>query len=252
MSKLNDSTLKIFKKYRLDTDMSVFGNENKLYDVVKVMDDMVGNQVSGKAGTAIFLNSSGSSTEYRVRPNNNIATYTPYQKSGTQFTTTATKQLCFDALTFKYLYNNIGGQYALVSKVHKVNRSEKCSDNNFLCYLFYDKENNLFKLFYDLSTEHECTDIDIITGSKYYAFTPIVCFSDEPVSAFAVSPWSIFKSLFPDATFDSSQQAEQGSTTTDTILLPSLVNFSPYYISSNTNVFTVNLTTNSKRFFVEL
>lgn len=45
MSKLNDSTLKIFKKYRLDTDMSVFGNENKLYDVVKVMDDMVGNQV---------------------------------------------------------------------------------------------------------------------------------------------------------------------------------------------------------------
>ena len=32
MSKLNDSTLKILKKYRLDTDMSVFGNENKLYD----------------------------------------------------------------------------------------------------------------------------------------------------------------------------------------------------------------------------
>lgn len=29
MSKLNDSTLKIFKKYRLDTDMSVFGDENK-------------------------------------------------------------------------------------------------------------------------------------------------------------------------------------------------------------------------------
>ena len=57
MSKLNDSTLKILKKYRLDTDMSVFGNENKLYDVVKVMDDMVGNQVSKYVGDAYYLSS---------------------------------------------------------------------------------------------------------------------------------------------------------------------------------------------------
>ena len=57
MSKLNDSTLKILKKYRLDTDMSVFGNENKLYDVVKVMDDMVGNQVSKYVGNVYYLSS---------------------------------------------------------------------------------------------------------------------------------------------------------------------------------------------------
>lgn len=57
MSKLNDSTLKILKKYRLDTDMSVFGNENKLYDVVKVMDDMVGNQVGKYIGELPFWDS---------------------------------------------------------------------------------------------------------------------------------------------------------------------------------------------------
>ena len=57
MSKLNDSTLKILKKYRLDTDMSVFGNENKLYDVVKVMDDMVGTQVGSKKTITWFRDS---------------------------------------------------------------------------------------------------------------------------------------------------------------------------------------------------
>lgn len=63
MSKLNDSTLKILKKYRLDTDMSVFGNENKLYDVVKVMDDMVGNQVSKYVGNVTYLSSTKSSSQ---------------------------------------------------------------------------------------------------------------------------------------------------------------------------------------------
>ena len=57
MSKLNDSTLKILKKYRLNTDMSVFGNENKLHDVVKVMDDMVGNQVGKYVGIVSYLSS---------------------------------------------------------------------------------------------------------------------------------------------------------------------------------------------------
>lgn len=68
MSKLNDSTLKILKKYRLDTDMSVFGNENKLYDVVKVMDDMVGNQVSKYVGNVTYLSStkSYSSTVFKA------------------------------------------------------------------------------------------------------------------------------------------------------------------------------------------
>ena len=250
MSKLNDSTLKIFKKYRLDTDMSVFGNENKLYDVVKVMDDMVGNQVSNKAGTALFLNSSGASTVYHVNLNSGVATYTPYQQSGRSFSTTATKQLCFDALTFKYLYNNVAGQYALVAKVHRLNFNEKCSDSNLFCYMFYHKNNNLFKLFYDISAQHECTDINI--GSYWYGFTPVVYFSDEPVSAFGVSPWDFFEKMFPDAKFSRQQWSETGSITTDTILLPSEINFSPYYISSTTSYETVNLSSKNKRFFVEV
>lgn len=39
MSKLNDSTLKILKKYKPDTNMSVFGNENKLNEVINLMDN---------------------------------------------------------------------------------------------------------------------------------------------------------------------------------------------------------------------
>ena len=65
MSKLNDSTLKILKKYRLDTDMSVFGNENKLYDVVKVMDDMVGGQVGKYIGQLPYWDSTKPETSKR-------------------------------------------------------------------------------------------------------------------------------------------------------------------------------------------
>lgn len=73
MSKLNDSTLKILKKYRLDTDMSVFGNENKLYDVVKVMDDMVGNQVSKYVGNTPILDSNSTKEVTCVK----LARYSP-------------------------------------------------------------------------------------------------------------------------------------------------------------------------------
>lgn len=250
MSKLNDSTLKILKKYRLDTDMSVFGNENKLYDVVKVMDDMVGNQVSNKAGTALFWDSLVSSSRYHLLLNSNSATYTPYQRSNDKFTTTATKQLCFDALTYKYVYNNVGGQYALVAKVHRLYFNEKCADSNLFCYIFYDKNNNLFKLFYDISAQHECTDINL--GSSWYGFTQFVYFSDETVSAFACTPWDIFKKMFPDATFSTQQWSETGGLKTDAILLPSEINFSPYYIMSTNSTDSTNLSTNIKKFIVEV
>lgn len=100
MSKLNDSTLKILKKYRLDTDMSVFGNENKLYDVVKVMDDMVGNQVSKYVGKVGYLSSI----------NNQNATYYTATQSGTtktfntsiNITTPKSLILFFDPFSLKY------------------------------------------------------------------------------------------------------------------------------------------------------
>ena len=100
MSKLNDSTLKIFKKYRLDTDMSVFGNENKLYDVVKVMDDMVGNQVSkyvGKVGYLSSINSENASC-YKATKSGKTTTFT------TSINITAPKSLIlfFDPFSLKY------------------------------------------------------------------------------------------------------------------------------------------------------
>lgn len=100
MSKLNDSTLKIFKKYRLDTNMSVFGDENKLYDVVKVMDDMVGNQVSKYAGLVTYLSSTRLQSSYYWRATssgkttNATATFT-FNKPQSQI-------LLFDPLSLKY------------------------------------------------------------------------------------------------------------------------------------------------------
>lgn len=59
MSKLNDSTLKILKKYKPDTNMSVFGNENKLNEVINLMDNS-----SQKTNEIVIKNTSlGSSIE---------------------------------------------------------------------------------------------------------------------------------------------------------------------------------------------
>lgn len=101
MSKLNDSTLKILKKYRLDTDMSVFGNENKLYDVVKVMDDMVGNQVSKYVGNCNYF-SSTSTENYSCfyvtsKGKSTTASYSEDLPKPTE------KRIYFDPFTLKFL-----------------------------------------------------------------------------------------------------------------------------------------------------
>ena len=102
MSKLNDSTLKILKKYRLDTDMSVFGNENKLYDVVKVMDDMVGNQVGKYVSSVYYMSSTETSNAQFCSAN--AGTSVDYQndqfKSSRRFDDVV---IYFNPFTFKYL-----------------------------------------------------------------------------------------------------------------------------------------------------
>lgn len=109
MSKLNDSTLKIFKKYRLNTDMSVFGNENKLYDVVKVMDDMVGGQVGKYIGQLPFWDSTKPTTtkRYYYFLTGVERTY----KRITSIIKVNTKPdfeycYCLDPLSFKLIQNN--------------------------------------------------------------------------------------------------------------------------------------------------
>lgn len=110
MSKLNDSTLKILKKYRLDTDMSVFGNENKLYDVVKVMDDMVGGQVSDvKANMPYFDSTVTVGISYWCKIQDSATpVYTP-TKSGMTINKPVTDgyhEYVFDGLSLKYLGDN--------------------------------------------------------------------------------------------------------------------------------------------------
>ena len=70
MSKLNDSTLKILKKYRLDTDMSVFGNENKLELITTPfeMKDATGHIIKGKTFSVKSVDENGQVYECQVKP----------------------------------------------------------------------------------------------------------------------------------------------------------------------------------------
>lgn len=100
MSKLNDSTLKIFKKYRLDTNMSVFGDENKLYDVVKVMDDMVGNQVSKYVAQTSYLDSNSIISIQAYKTNSALKDYDiDYSK----VLESSSDVYAYDPLTMKYI-----------------------------------------------------------------------------------------------------------------------------------------------------
>lgn len=171
MSKLNDSTLKILKKYRLDTDMSVFGNENKLYDVVKVMDDMVGNQVSKYIGAVDVLNSLSTTvtTGYIAKENSVFAEYSA--NNIIQFTRDI------------YIY------HPLTMKKIKI---FKPSDNIFpigylfsdigeiVCYVNLDIER---KKFFCSSDEE---GINNLTGTlvpkKEVSFLPYICFANTSIN----------------------------------------------------------------------
>lgn len=109
MSKLNDSTLKILKKYRLDTDMSVFGNENKLYDVVKVMDDMVGGQVGSKSVLTWFYDSLNVEAKQNYKFTASPTEIKQMSESYEQRIelNNVSHVYCYDAYTMKYLCDNM-------------------------------------------------------------------------------------------------------------------------------------------------
>ena len=172
MSKLNDSTLKILKKYRLDTDMSVFGNENKLYDVVKVMDDMVGNQVSKYVSAISVLNSLNHSAPASSQASYN-SVFAEYSNDGT--VPTISNDI--------YIYN------ALSMKKIKI---FKPGDNIFpigyllgsngyvLCYVNLDIERNVYFCSSDEQGTNNLTGTSVPTIRV--AFAPYVCFSTSSIS----------------------------------------------------------------------
>lgn len=235
MSKLNDSTLKILKKYRLDTDMSVFGNENKLYDVVKVMDDMVGNQVGTHIGNAYYADSlTTQSTSYCSFRIDKQFEYAPKQIEYTE-NNIANHQFVFDMISYKYLYDNIVGNKILIGRVNKVNSSGAFILT--LGYLAYDKSDRMLKIFTDLSL---ITEINYtFTQNQYFFVEPFVCYSDERCS-FSFRPnqsveyeniFQLCQALLNDNI--SSQSFNWNTRIIDTIILPDIINFSPYYFSIN-------------------
>lgn len=141
MSKLNDSTLKIFKKYRLDTDMSVFGNENKLYNVVKVMDDMVGNQVSKYVGDSYYFSSTSNKLCQAFR-----ATSSGSFKAGSftnQLAEITSKRVYFDGFSLKFL-----GVIDAYPKT--IPACEILKNNTFVGYIGIDIEAKTINIYSDL------------------------------------------------------------------------------------------------------
>lgn len=168
MSKLNDSTLKILKKYRLDTDMSVFGNENKLYDVVKVMDDMVGNQVSKYVGYCRYADSLTQTNDWRYL----------ILKSGSainSITYSSPKpniMVLLDPLSYKtlYVYRSEKGSRAIIGYIRKG------SDDSIYAYIGIDFDESKISLYSDPSLTIDLTGTIQENISVYSQ--PVVIFSD--------------------------------------------------------------------------
>ena len=178
MSKLNDSTLKILKKYRLDTDMSVFGNENKLYDVVKVMDDMVGNQVGDiigltKCAKSPLIYSYVTMNQIPV----NVYNVKPYTlKSVNIDFSSLTHYYAFDPISMKFVGDNVSlsikrvGYYVYASS----------SDIKKIGYVGISYIDNTWvaKLYSDEYYTTELTNITINSRTGYY-FIPFICYGDN-------------------------------------------------------------------------
>lgn len=165
MSKLNDSTLKILKKYRLDTDMSVFGNENKLYDVVKVMDDMVGGQVS-KYKAPVYYASSLKTKKY----------YSHSVKDSSVFMTTENTTdisspnilIIADAKSYKVL--------SIAEKPNTICIGYLQGTTKILGYVCYDIQNKYFGVYSDIS------GMNSLTGTRCeekFGFIPFALFSSD-------------------------------------------------------------------------
>lgn len=199
MSKLNDSTLKILKKYRLDTDMSVFGNENKLYDVVKVMDDMVGNQVSKYVGNVYYLSSTNSSTVDGYKA-------TSSGKTTNALLSFELKQpqspiLFFDPFSLKY-----EGKVDETSSVMPL--AKMYLNNSFVAYLVCEISTKSTYLSHDIYGNN-IFKVSVNVGDTIY-FATLLKFSN---TIYSVSGDSFdYKSLF------------EFTTTTSYLVLPSVIN----------------------------
>ena len=182
MSKLNDSTLKILKKYRLDTDMSVFGNENKLYDVVKVMDDMVGNQVSKYKAFVSYASSIKTETgkSYSV---NADSVFKDATKSSS--ITSPDILIIVDALSYKVL--------SIIEKPNAICIGYLQGTTKVLGYVCYNIENMSFGVYSDIAGTQS------LTGTRCeekFGFIPFILFSSNTVSlSSSTSPYVYVSSI---------------------------------------------------------
>ena len=165
MSKLNDSTLKILKKYRLDTDMSVFGNENKLYDVVKVMDDMVGGQVSKYKAYVRYASSIYTNKGYLTTVQDSSVFKTISENVSIS---SPNILIIVDAKSYKVL--------SVAEKPNVICFGYLQGITKLLGYVCYDIENKTYGVYSDISGTNS------LTGTKCdedFGFIPFVIFSSD-------------------------------------------------------------------------
>ena len=245
MSKLNDSTLKILKKYRLDTDMSVFGNENKLYDVVKVMDDMVGNQVSKYVGNVYYLSSTRNESI-------NVFKATSSGKTTNVLLNFELKQpqspiLFFDPFSLKY-----EGKVDETSSVMPL--AKMYLNNNFVAYLVCEISTKSTYLSRDIYGNN-IFKVSVNAGDTIY-FSTFLMFSDI-IYSLDGGPSFDYSSLFEFTTTNGSLVVP--ATTTNIITLPETIlqlniNNIIYCnkVSRSLNLYTKNFNINSDIQFKEV
>lgn len=229
MSKLNDSTLKILKKYRLDTDMSVFGNENKLYDVVKVMDDMVGNQVSKYVGYVYYLSSTSLTSI-------NIFRATSSGKTTNALLSFELKQpqspiLFFDPFSLKY-----EGKVDETSSFMPL--AKMYLNNNFVAYLVCEISTKAVYLSQDIYGNN-IFKVSVNAGDTIY-FSTFLKFSN---TAYSVSGNAFdYTSMFEFTTNNSALRVPE--TTRDIITLPEYI----LQLDINSTIYSSNVSRSLKLF----
>lgn len=223
MSKLNDSTLKIFKKYRLDTDMSVFGNENKLYDVVKVMDDMVGGQVSEYKAFSDYISSLSTEKIYSYSVNAD-SVFNVVEKTST--ISSPDVLIIVDGLSYKVV--------SIFEKPSTICVGYLQGKTRILGYICYDIINKNFGVYSDIS------GMNSLTGTRCdeeFSAIPFILFSSsELLVGSSSSPYALTSSLVSNV-IGNSRGYERGRIVTGDITLPEeIVNLLPEGYVGNTSL----------------
>lgn len=233
MSKLNDSTLKIFKKYRLDTDMSVFGNENKLYDVVKVMDDMVGSQIGNKIGNVYYLSST--ETQQAAFVFAHVGVSIDVQKddfiSLRRYTSDV---LNFNPFTMKYLGLTPANSTLIpIAIIVDENLNE-------LCYVGIDLITGTASTYSDILCSNK---IEIAFNAQNYAFLKLLQFTNSNVNFYSGTSIYLLDMMSNSGT--SVNIANKPKLISSAIILPKEIDMldlsKPIYYSSGSIKSTINL-----------